>query len=79
MAYKILIADDEDEIRELLRLYLEKEGYEIFEAQDGLQALKLLGKEDISMALIDILMPGLDGFRLIKELRKSSRIPAIVI
>ena len=79
MAFKILVADDETEIRELLRLYLEKEGYAILEAQDGLCAMELLGKEDISMALVDIMMPGLDGFRLIKELRKNSKIPVIVI
>ena len=79
MAYKILVADDEAEIRELLRLYLEKEGYVILEAQDGAQAMEVLGKEDVSMALVDIMMPKMDGFRLIKEFRKNSKIPVIVI
>ena len=61
MAYKILIADDEAEIRELLRLYLEKDGYEVFEAADGIEALALLKQKKIDLAVLDIMMPGPDG------------------
>lgn len=78
MAYKILIADDEAEIREILRIYLEKDGYKIIEAADGLEALKIFENEDISLALIDILMPGMDGFRLTKNIREKSNIPVII-
>ena len=63
MAYRILVADDEAEIREVLRLYLEKEGYEIVEAADGTEALRLLKEETIDLAILDIMMPGLDGYR----------------
>ena len=61
MAYTVLVADDEAEIRELLRLYLEKDGYQVLEAKDGAMALSLLEKEEIDLALLDIMMPGLDG------------------
>ena len=57
MAYTILIADDEQEIRSSLRLYLEKDGYQVLEAADGRSALSLLEKEEIDMALLDIMMP----------------------
>ena len=57
MAYRILVADDEAEIREVLRLYLEKEGYEIVEAADGTEALRLLKEETIDLAILDIMIP----------------------
>lgn len=57
MAYTILIADDEEKIRELLRLYLEKDGYQVLEAADGQSALSLLEKEQIDMAILDVMMP----------------------
>ena len=72
MAYKILIADDEAEIRELLRLYLEKDGYEVFEAADGIEALALLKQEKIDLAVLDIMMPGMDGIEVLKALRKEN-------
>ena len=61
MAYRILVADDETEIRDVLRLYLEKEGYEVVEAADGMEAAKLIKQEKIDLAILDIMMPGLDG------------------
>ena len=79
MAYKILLADDEAEIRELLKLYLEKEGYQIIEAGNGIDALKILDSKEISLAVLDIMMPGLDGFRLLKKLREKSNIPVMII
>lgn len=79
MAYTILIADDEQEIRSLLRLYLEKDGYQVLEAADGRSALSLLEKEEIDMALLDIMMPELDGFRVLKKLRETSNIPVMIL
>lgn len=80
MGYRILIADDEAEIRELLRLYLEKEGYEVLEASDGEQTLLLLREhEDIAMLLLDIMMPKKDGFHVLKELREKSNLPVIIL
>ncbi|MDE7197750.1 MAG: response regulator, partial [Lachnospiraceae bacterium] len=60
MAYKILVADDEAEIRDVLRLYLEKEGYEVVEAVDGPEAVRVIRQEKIDLAVLDIMMPGLD-------------------
>ncbi len=79
MAYKILIADDEAEIRELLRLYLKKDGYEVFEAADGIEALALLKQEKIDLAVLDIMMPGPDGYRVLHNIRENSNIPVILL
>lgn len=62
IGYKILIADDEPEIRELLRLYLEKEGYQVLESANGIETLELLKKESVDLLVLDIMMPGMDGF-----------------
>lgn len=79
MAYTILIADDEAEIRELLRLYLEKDGYHVLEAADGQSALSLLEQEEIDMALLDIMMPKVDGYHVLKKLRESSNMPVMIL
>lgn len=79
MAYTILVADDEDEIRELLRLYLEKDGYQVLEAADGRSALSLLEKEEIDMALLDIMMPEIDGYHVLKKLRERSNMPVMIL
>lgn len=79
MAYTILVADDETEIRELLRLYLEKDGYQVLEAADGKSALSLLEREQIDMALLDIMMPGMDGYHVLKKLRESSNMPVMIL
>ncbi len=77
--YTILVADDEAKIRELLRLYLEKDGYQVLEAADGQSALSLLEKEQIDMALLDIMMPGMDGYHVLKRLREYSNIPVMIL
>ena len=79
MAYTILIADDEKEIRELLRLYLENSGYQVMEAEDGQQALDILRSIKIDLCLLDIMMPKIDGYRVLQELRKESNIPVIIL
>lgn len=56
MKYVILIADDEAEIRDLLRLYLENSGYDVLEAADGLEALEVLEKEHVDLAVLDVMM-----------------------
>ncbi len=76
---RILIADDEPEIRSLLRLYLENEGYEVIEADNGTDALRMLAGGEISLCLLDIMMPGMDGFHVLKKLRETSDIPVIII
>lgn len=84
MGYKILIADDEAEIRDLLHLYLEKDGYEVIEAADGAQALSALQdaalrNESIDLVILDIMMPGIDGYRVLRNIRENSNIPVIML
>lgn len=79
MGYKILIADDEPEIRDLLRLYLENEQYEVIEAEDGQQALDRLRTEKPDLCVLDIMMPKMDGYHVLQELRKESNIPVLIL
>jgi DNA-binding response OmpR family regulator len=79
MSYKILVADDEPEIRDLLKLYLENEQYKVIEAADGMAALSLLKKEKPDLCILDIMMPELDGYHVLQELRKESNIPVIIL
>ena len=79
MEYTILVADDEKEIRELLRLYLENSGYKVVEAADGQQALDVLRSEKIDLCLLDIMMPKVDGYHVLQELRKESNIPVMIL
>jgi len=79
LARKILIVDDQPEIAELLRLYLEKEGLHIIEAHDGMDALMSVSNEKIDLMLVDIMMPIIDGYQLIKKVRETMQIPIIII
>ncbi|MFT3983691.1 MAG: response regulator transcription factor [Lachnospiraceae bacterium] len=79
MNQTILIVDDEKEIRELLRLYIEKDGYFVVQAENGLEALKQADSVQIDLAVIDIMMPELDGYQLIKALRERGNLPIIVL
>lgn len=79
MNYKVLIADDEAEIRQLLRLYLEKDGYEVIEADNGADALNLCKTEGVDLVLLDIMMPNMNGYQVIKAIRSESNIPVIMI
>lgn len=76
---KILIVDDDTNICELLRLYIEKEGYSTVIAYDGIQALELFNKEQPNLVLLDIMMPKLDGWQVCREIRKTSDCPIIMI
>ena len=75
----ILIADDEKEIVRLLKIYLEAERFNIFEAYDGAAAYDILQRESIDLAIVDIMMPKVDGYELIKKIRAGRYIPIIVI
>ena len=78
MKYVILVADDEAEIRDLLRLYLENSGYDVLEAADGLEALAILEKNHVDLAVLDVMMPRLNGLHVLKKLRETSNIPVLV-
>lgn len=79
MEHKILIVDDEPEIRNFLRLYLENEGYKVEEAGNGSDALIILDRGDVSLCLLDVMMPGIDGFHVLKRIRETSNIPVIIL
>lgn len=79
MSYTILIADDEAEIRNLLRLYLENESYRVIEAENGLQALEKLKTNHVDLCILDIMMPEMDGFHVLQEMRKTSNIPVMIL
>lgn len=79
MAYRILIADDENDIRSVLRLYMEDAGFEVVEAADGREALDALAAQQIDLCLLDIMMPVLDGYHVLKRIRETSDLPVIVI
>ncbi|MCL2108924.1 MAG: response regulator transcription factor [Oscillospiraceae bacterium] len=77
--YKILIADDEQKIREVLREYSEFEGHEVTEATDGMQAVEIAKSGNFDIVLMDVMMPRLDGFSACKEIRKFSSMPVIML
>ena len=76
---KILIVDDESMIRNVLREYVEFEGNEAFEAEDGMQAVRLCRENDYDLVLMDVMMPHLDGFSAVKEIKKIKDIPIIML
>ncbi|CUN75291.1 MAG: response regulator transcription factor [Sarcina ventriculi] len=79
---KILIVDDEDHIRELLKFNLEKNGYVVYMANDGLNGLKLAREKQVDLILLDLMLPGMDGFEVCKEIRRDniiSNVPIIML
>ena len=76
---KILVVDDEKNICELLRLYLEKEGYTVIMAFNGIQAVELFKAEDPQLILLDIMMPSMDGWEVCRIIRERSQVPIIMI
>ena len=79
MTKPIIVADDDPQIREILRVYLEKDGHEVIEAEDGAQAILKVQSEQPALLLLDIMMPVLDGIEVCKQVRKISDVPVIMI
>ena len=77
--YKILITDDEDRIREVLREYALSEGYEVVEASNGYEAVSLCKIHDFDMVILDIMMPVLDGFSACKEIKAIKNMPVLML
>ena len=77
--YRILICDDDADIRRALRIYLSGEGYAVCEADSGAAALEMLHREDVQLVLMDIMMPGMDGMTATAKLREQSNVPVILI
>lgn len=77
--YKILVADDEEKIRHVIREYAEFEGYEVFEACDGMQAVAMCGQNTFDVIVLDVMMPRLDGFSACKEIKKICSSPVLML
>lgn len=75
----ILVADDDFEIAELAGIYLEKEGFNVFKAHNGLECLHIMEQEDIDLVILDIMMPGVDGIETCKRIREKYNIPIIML
>lgn len=76
---RILVVDDEARIREMLSEYFQAEGYIIDQAADGIEALKLFDKSRYSLVILDIMMPKMDGWTVLRRLRKTSQVPVIML
>lgn len=76
---KLLIVDDETKIRSLIRKYAEFDGFEVEEASDGMQAVTLCALHTYDLVIMDVMMPELDGFSAIREIRKKSDVPVIIL
>lgn len=77
--FKILIVDDEPKIRELVLKYGKNEGHTMMEAEDGYEALSLIEFNDFDLLIVDLMMPNMDGFSLVKRIREDSKIPIIML
>lgn len=77
--YNILVCDDEKDIVSALRIYLSSEGYQVFEAYDGLAALEIIQREDIHLVLLDIMMPRMDGIEAMVKIRENSNVPVVLL
>jgi len=76
---KILVVDDEEHIIELVELYLRKEGYRVVSAQDGDAAIEKFSVEKPDLLVLDIMLPGADGLDVLRQVRKTSRVPVIML
>ncbi|RGE93679.1 DNA-binding response regulator [Catenibacterium sp. AM22-15] len=79
MKSKIMVVDDEMHIRELVRFYLDKEGFDTIEAANAEEALDIVENQYIDLAVVDIMMPGMDGFELVEQMRQYREFPVIML
>ncbi len=77
--YRVLIVEDDEQIRDGIEIYLKSQGYEVFKAGDGFEGLEVIRKNEIHLAIIDVMMPRMDGIRMVMELRKSYNFPVIML
>ena len=79
MRTKILIVDDEKEIADLIEVYLQNDGYQVFKFYNGQQALAFLKSTTVDMAILDVMLPDTDGFHICQEIRKRHYFPIICL
>lgn len=76
---KILVVDDDTNICDLIELYLNKEGYKVFKAFDGSEAIKIFKEKQVDLVVLDIMMPVMDGYDVLKEIRKTAQTPVLML
>ena len=75
----ILVCDDDQEIVEAIEIYLKQEGYQVYQAHDGMEALKILKEQEVQLIIMDIMMPKLDGIRATLKIREQNTVPIIIL
>ncbi|MHC1696405.1 MAG: response regulator transcription factor [Eubacteriales bacterium] len=75
----ILVADDEGDIRNLIKISLEENGYNVLTAENGKQAYEIIQTQEVHLAILDVMMPELDGFNLLRKVREKSTVPVILL
>ena len=76
---KILVVDDDENIADLVELYFEKEGYKVYKVHNGRDAIKVFKEKDPEIIVLDIMMPEIDGYEVLREIRKTSQVPIIML
>ena len=79
MSHTILIVDDDKEIAKLIEVYLMNEGYQILQARDGIEALKVLALNPVDLIVLDVMMPNMDGLELCKQIRIDNQVPILML
>jgi len=77
--YEIMVVEDQPDIREILKRYLQREGFGCHLAVDGFEALEIFSKVVLHLVILDIMLPGIDGYEVLKEIRKISEVPVIML
>ena len=77
--YHVLVVEDDKEIRDGIEIYLKSQGYEVFKAADGIEGLEIIYREEIHLAIVDIMMPRKDGIQMVMEMRKDYDFPVIML
>lgn len=75
----VLVVDDEQNMRDLIKIYLQRQGWSVRESSNGLEALEIIRRETVHLVILDIMMPGLDGWEVCKRIRETSNIPVLLL
>lgn len=79
MSEKILVVDDEKEIADLIEVYLKNDGYTVYKYYNGIDALKCINEQDLDLAILDVMLPGIDGFHICRKIREKYYYPVIML
>lgn len=79
MSERILVVDDEQEIADLVALYLQSEGFEVFRCYGGLDAMKVIAREKLDLAILDVMLPGISGLEICRKIREKHNFPVIML